>query len=138
MDGTEGLVRGQPVMNMGSAIEIPVGDGCLGRIMNVIGEPIDERGPVDTKTFAPIHAEAPPFTEMSTDAEILVTGIKVVDLLAPYAKGGKIGESSCRDTPPRPKLLLLYLLLSTRPHPVPPNAKSTLYLRIGWYPTRVR
>jgi F-type H+-transporting ATPase subunit beta len=91
MDGTEGLVRGQPVADTGSAIEIPVGDGTLGRIINVIGEPIDERGPIDTKDFAPIHAEAPEFTDMSTEQEILVTGIKVVDLLAPYAKGGKIG-----------------------------------------------
>ena len=94
MDGTEGLVRGQPVLDTGSAIEIPVGDGTLGRIMNVIGEPIDERGPIDTKTFQAIHAEAPLFTDMSVEAEILETGIKVVDLLAPYAKGGKIGESS--------------------------------------------
>jgi len=94
MDGSEGLVRGQAVLNTGSPIEIPVGDGTLGRIMNVIGEPIDERGPILTKDFAPIHAEAPAFTEMSTEQEILVTGIKVVDLLAPYAKGGKIG--ACR------------------------------------------
>merc|ERR1712212_490922 len=91
MDGTEGLVRGQPVHDVGSPISIPVGPGTLGRIINVIGEPIDERGPINTKHFAPIHAEAPDFVDMSVEQEILVTGIKVVDLLAPYSKGGKIG-----------------------------------------------
>ncbi|XP_061827652.1 ATP synthase subunit beta, mitochondrial-like isoform X1 [Nerophis lumbriciformis] len=91
MDGTEGLVRGQKVLDTGAPIRIPVGPETLGRIMNVIGEPIDERGPISTKETAPIHAEAPEFTDMSVEQEILVTGIKVVDLLAPYAKGGKIG-----------------------------------------------
>uniref|UniRef100_A0A8D0GBX9 ATP synthase subunit beta n=1 Tax=Sphenodon punctatus TaxID=8508 RepID=A0A8D0GBX9_SPHPU len=91
MDGTEGLVRGQKVLDSGTPIRIPVGPETLGRIMNVIGEPIDERGPITTKQFAAIHAEAPEFVEMSVEQEILVTGIKVVDLLAPYAKGGKIG-----------------------------------------------
>lgn len=91
MDGTEGLVRGQPVLDTDSPIKIPVGPETLGRIMNVIGEPIDERGPIPTDKRAPIHAEAPEFVEMSVEAEILVTGIKVVDLLAPYSKGGKIG-----------------------------------------------
>uniref|UniRef100_A0A6I8T0Z6 ATP synthase subunit beta n=1 Tax=Xenopus tropicalis TaxID=8364 RepID=A0A6I8T0Z6_XENTR len=91
MDGTEGLVRGQKVLDAGTPIRIPVGPETLGRIMNVIGEPIDERGPITTKQFAAIHAEAPEFVEMSVEQEILVTGIKVVDLLAPYAKGGKIG-----------------------------------------------
>jgi len=91
MDGTEGLVRGQEVHDVGSPISIPVGPGTLGRIINVIGEPIDERGPINTEHFAPIHAEAPDFVEMSVEQEILVTGIKVVDLLAPYSKGGKIG-----------------------------------------------
>lgn len=91
MDGTEGLVRGQEVLDCGSPIRIPVGAETLGRIINVIGEPIDERGPIDTDKTAPIHAEAPPFVEMSVEQEILVTGIKVVDLLAPYVKGGKIG-----------------------------------------------
>jgi len=91
MDGTEGLVRGQPVSDTGFPIRIPVGQQTLGRIINVIGEPIDERGPVKTDTFLPIHQEAPAFVDMSVEAEILVTGIKVVDLLAPYAKGGKIG-----------------------------------------------
>uniref|UniRef100_A0A3B3R428 H(+)-transporting two-sector ATPase n=1 Tax=Paramormyrops kingsleyae TaxID=1676925 RepID=A0A3B3R428_9TELE len=91
MDGTEGLVRGQKVIDTGAPIRIPVGPETLGRIMNVIGEPIDERGPITTKQTAPIHAEAPEFTDMSVEQEILVTGIKVVDLLAPYAKGGKIG-----------------------------------------------
>lgn len=91
MDGTEGLVRGQQVNDTGYPIRIPVGKETLGRIMNVIGEPIDERGPIATETIASIHAEAPEFVEMSVKQEILVTGIKVVDLLAPYAKGGKIG-----------------------------------------------
>ncbi|PAA55023.1 hypothetical protein BOX15_Mlig008221g1, partial [Macrostomum lignano] len=91
MDGTEGLVRGQECVDTGSSIKIPVGPETLGRIMNVIGEPIDERGPIDSKMRASIHAEAPEFVEMSTDQEILETGIKVVDLLAPYARGGKIG-----------------------------------------------
>ncbi|XP_055337815.1 ATP synthase subunit beta, mitochondrial [Paramacrobiotus metropolitanus] len=91
MDGTEGLIRGQDVADTGYPIRIPVGPQTLGRIMNVIGEPIDERGPIQTKQLAPIHADAPEFVEMSVQAEILVTGIKVVDLLAPYAKGGKIG-----------------------------------------------
>lgn len=115
MDGTEGLIRGQKVTDLGSPITIPVGPETLGRIMNVIGElndlskstskfecnlfyfllkgePIDERGPISTDKFAAIHAEAPEFTQMSVEQEILVTGIKVVDLLAPYAKGGKIGR----------------------------------------------
>merc|ERR1712209_227643 len=91
MDGTEGLVRGQKVVDTGSPIRIPVGEETLGRIINVIGDPIDERGPVETDKRAAIHAEAPEFEEMSVEQEILVTGIKVVDLLAPYAKGGKIG-----------------------------------------------
>jgi len=91
MDGTEGLVRGQPVLDTGSAIEIPVGNKTLGRIMNVIGEPIDERGPIETDEYLPIHAEAPQMVDMKVQAEVLVTGIKVVDLLAPYSKGGKIG-----------------------------------------------
>lgn len=91
MDGTEGLVRGQKIIDTGAPITIPVGQSTLGRIMNVIGEPIDERGPIETKNYSPIHAEAPSFMEMNTNQEILVTGIKVVDLLAPYVKGGKIG-----------------------------------------------
>jgi F-type H+-transporting ATPase subunit beta len=89
--GTEGLVRGQKVVDTGAPIQIPVGPECLGRIMNVIGEPIDERGPIKTKTMMPIHAEPPEFIDQSTIPEVLVTGIKVVDLLAPYARGGKIG-----------------------------------------------
>merc|ERR1719282_1562268 len=91
MDGTEGLVRGQSCVDTGGPITIPVGPGTLGRIINVIGEPIDERGPIETDKFLPIHQEAPDFVDMSTEQEILETGIKVVDLLAPYAKGGKIG-----------------------------------------------
>jgi len=91
MDGTEGLVRGQICVDTEAPIMIPVGPECLGRIMNVIGEPIDERGPITTAQRAGIHAEAPEFTDMNVEQEILVTGIKVVDLLAPYCKGGKIG-----------------------------------------------
>jgi len=91
MDATEGLVRGQEVTDTGSAIEMPVGPGVLGRIMNVIGEPIDERGPLETSKTLPIHRSAPDFVDQSTESEILTTGIKVVDLLAPYAKGGKVG-----------------------------------------------
>src|ERR1700738_2896893 len=91
MDTTEGLVRGQEVTDTGSPIRVPVGAGTLGRIMNVIGEPIDEAGPLVAEGLRPIHAEAPSYTDQATEAEILVTGIKVVDLLAPYAKGGKIG-----------------------------------------------
>ena len=91
MDSTEGLVRGQEVVDTGSAIMVPVGDGTLGRIMNVIGEPVDDAGEIKHEQKRGIHQEAPEFIEQSTEAEILVTGIKVVDLLAPYAKGGKIG-----------------------------------------------
>jgi F-type H+-transporting ATPase subunit beta len=91
MDSTDGLVRGQEVRDTGAAITVPVGDATLGRIMNVIGEPIDERGPISSVNSREIHQPAPPFTEQSTEAQILVTGIKVVDLLAPYARGGKIG-----------------------------------------------
>jgi F-type H+/Na+-transporting ATPase subunit beta len=91
MDITEGLVRGQEVTDTGIPIAVPVGDGTLGRIMNVIGEPVDEAGPISFKEKRPIHAPAPGFTDQSTEADILVTGIKVVDLLAPYAKGGKVG-----------------------------------------------
>jgi F-type H+-transporting ATPase subunit beta len=91
MDSTEGLVRGQEVSDTGSPISVPVGPETLGRIMNVIGEAVDERGPVKTKQKLPIHRDAPAFVNQSTEAEILITGIKVVDLLAPYAKGGKIG-----------------------------------------------
>ncbi|KAK4320215.1 hypothetical protein Pmani_008906 [Petrolisthes manimaculis] len=91
MDGTEGLVRGQPVTDSGTPISIPVGPATLGRIINVIGEPIDERGPIGTSVRAAIHADAPEFDQMSVEQEILVTGIKVVDMLAPYSKGGKIG-----------------------------------------------
>lgn len=91
MDATEGLVRGQGVVDTGGPIMVPVGRETLGRIINVIGEPIDERGPVKTDKFYPIHREAPEFTDQDTTASILQTGIKVVDLLAPYARGGKIG-----------------------------------------------
>ncbi|MDR6852993.1 F-type H+-transporting ATPase subunit beta [Sphingomonas sp. BE123] len=91
MDATEGLTRGQAVTNTGAQIQVPVGPATLGRILNVVGEPIDERGPVATDLRAPIHAEAPLFVDQSTESAILVTGIKVIDLLAPYAKGGKIG-----------------------------------------------
>ena len=91
MDSTEGLVRGQEVMNTGAGIQMPVGDVVLGRILNVIGAPVDEGGPVNAKEFRPIHAKAPPFADQSTEVKMFETGIKVVDLLAPYSKGGKIG-----------------------------------------------
>ena len=91
MDTTDGMVRGQKVVDLGSPIMMPVGPETLGRILNVIGEPVDERGPITTKLRFPIHRDAPEFTEQSTEKQILVTGIKVVDLLAPYARGGKIG-----------------------------------------------
>jgi F-type H+-transporting ATPase subunit beta len=91
MDSTEGLVRGQEVADTGEPIAVPVGDGTLGRIINVIGEPVDEAGPVPHKERRAIHQPTPAYTEQSTEAQILVTGIKVVDLLAPYAKGGKVG-----------------------------------------------
>ncbi len=91
MDSTEGLTRGQEVTDTESPISVPVGDGTLGRILNVIGDPIDERGPVEATETRAIHQQAPSFAEQSTESEILVTGIKVVDLLAPYSKGGKIG-----------------------------------------------
>ena len=91
MDSTEGLVRGQAVSDTGAPITVPVGEATLGRIINVIGEPVDEAGPVSADANRAIHQEAPEFVEQSTEAEMLVTGIKVVDLLAPYAKGGKIG-----------------------------------------------
>jgi F-type H+/Na+-transporting ATPase subunit beta len=91
MDATDGLTRGQSVKSTGAQITVPVGPKTLGRILNVIGEPIDERGPVNSDHFAPIHAEAPAFVDQSTEAAILVTGIKVIDLIAPFAKGGKVG-----------------------------------------------
>lgn len=91
MDTTEGLRRGQEVIDTGDAISVPVGPETLGRILNVIGEPVDERGPVKSAKTSPIHREAPDFIDQSTDTEILVTGIKVIDLIAPYTKGGKIG-----------------------------------------------
>ncbi|MEC7552686.1 MAG: F0F1 ATP synthase subunit beta, partial [Pseudomonadota bacterium] len=91
MDSTEGLVRGQDVLDTGNPIKVPVGENTLGRIMNVIGEPVDEAGDISSDQTRAIHQEAPEFIEQSTEAEMLVTGIKVVDLLAPYAKGGKIG-----------------------------------------------
>ncbi|WP_333837988.1 F0F1 ATP synthase subunit beta [Novosphingobium sp.] len=91
MDSTDGLTRGQPVTATGAQISVPVGPKTLGRILNVVGDPIDDNGPVGADMFAPIHAKAPEFIEQSTEAAILVTGIKVIDLLAPYAKGGKIG-----------------------------------------------
>ena len=91
MDSTDGLARGVEVTDLGKPISVPVGEATLGRIMNVIGEPIDEKGPINSLTYAPIHAPAPELVDQSTESEILVTGIKVIDLLAPYSKGGKIG-----------------------------------------------
>ena len=91
MDATEGLVRGAAVVDSGSPIHVPVGDATLGRILNVIGEPVDEKGPVNATEYRSIHRPAPRFDEQATESQILVTGIKVIDLLAPYSKGGKIG-----------------------------------------------
>ncbi|SMR70714.1 ATP synthase F1 subcomplex beta subunit [Aliiroseovarius halocynthiae] len=91
MDASEGLVRGQEVTDTGAPISVPIGNATLGRILNVIGEPVDEKGPVKSKESRPIHGEAPAFEDQSTETEILTTGIKVIDLLAPYTKGGKIG-----------------------------------------------
>ena len=91
MDTTEGLTRGQAVRNTGDVIRIPVGSATLGRIMNVIGEPVDERGPIDTATTFPIHRPAPEFVDQATSVEMFETGIKVVDLIEPYPKGGKVG-----------------------------------------------
>ena len=91
MDASEGLVRGQEVIDTDAPIAVPVGNATLGRILNVVGEPVDEQGPVETKQTRAIHQDAPEFSDQSTETEILVTGIKVIDLLAPYTKGGKIG-----------------------------------------------
>jgi len=91
MDATDGLTRGQEVIDIGGPIMVPVGPGTLGRIMNVVGEPIDGRGPIKGVKVLPIHREAPSFVDQSTETEILVTGIKVIDLLTPYSRGGKIG-----------------------------------------------
>ncbi len=91
MDSTDGLTRGTEVVDTGNPISVPVGEATLGRIMNVIGEPIDEKGPINSVSTLPIHASAPELVQQATETEILVTGIKVIDLLAPYAKGGKIG-----------------------------------------------
>ncbi|KPN64313.1 ATP synthase F1 subcomplex beta subunit [Aliiroseovarius crassostreae] len=91
MDATEGLVRGQAVEDTGAPISVPVGNATLGRILNVVGEPVDEKGPVEAKEYRAIHQPAPEFDEQATESEILITGIKVIDLLAPYSKGGKIG-----------------------------------------------
>ena len=91
MDSTDGLVRGQEVEDTGGPITVPVGDGTLGRIINVIGDPVDEAGPVEYKERRAIHQPTPSYTDQSTEAAMLVTGMKVVDLLAPYAKGGKVG-----------------------------------------------
>ena len=91
MDTTDGLVRGAPVRDTGDMIKVPVGTGCLGRVMNLLGDPIDHKGPVETESHAAIHRDAPAFDQQDTADNVLVTGIKVVDLLAPYKKGGKIG-----------------------------------------------
>ena len=91
MDSSEGLVRGAVVEDVGSPISVPVGNPTLGRILNVVGEPVDEKGPIKAKELRPIHQPAPEFSEQSTDTELLTTGIKVIDLLAPYSKGGKVG-----------------------------------------------
>ena len=131
MDGTEGLVRGRVAKDTGVPIMIPVGPGTLGRIMNVTGEPIDERGPIKHEMKKPIHADAPEFVEQSTSAEVLITGIKVVDLLAPYARGGKIGlfggagvgktvfiQELIVSTPLQPRQMMLTLSRTTSPRPM--------------------
>jgi F-type H+-transporting ATPase subunit beta len=91
MDSTEGLVRGQDVEDTDGPITVPVGPETLGRILNVVGEPVDERGPVESRLRMPIHRAAPAYVDQSVETEVLVTGIKVIDLLEPYSKGGKIG-----------------------------------------------
>src|ERR1700742_1766861 len=91
MDISEGLTRGQEVTDTGQPISVPVGEATLGRIMNVLGEPVDEAGPVKGEALRAIHQPTPSYAEQSTEAQILITGIKVIDLLAPYAKGGKVG-----------------------------------------------
>ena len=91
MDVTDGLVRGMEVMDTGDGIKVPVGEATLGRIMNVVGQPVDEKGPISTTKSYPIHRPAPPFTEQETQVQMFETGIKVVDLLAPYQRCGKIG-----------------------------------------------
>src|SRR5215472_7922194 len=91
MDSSEGLVRGMEVQDSGEPIKVPVGPQCLGRIINVIGEPVDEAGPIEATAYYPIHRAAPAFTDQATEVEAFETGIKVVDLLAPYSRGGKIG-----------------------------------------------
>src|SRR3546814_12613559 len=97
MDSTDGLVRGQTVTDTGGPITVPVGPETLGRILNVIGDPVDERGPVVAKRSAPIHRPAPDYVDQATETEMLVTGIKVVDLLAPSAKG-ELGRAECRES----------------------------------------
>lgn len=101
MDTTDGLTRGQPVKNTGKPIEVPVGPGLLGRIINVTGDPVDGRGKVEARDYFSIHREAPSFTEQSTETEILTTGIKVIDLLEPYAKGGKSAFSAAPESAKR-------------------------------------
>jgi len=91
MSGTDGLVRGMDAIDTGAPISVPVGEGTLGRIMNVLGEPVDEQGPVKTETTSPIHRGAPKLTELETKPKVFETGIKVIDLLAPYRQGGKVG-----------------------------------------------
>jgi F-type H+-transporting ATPase subunit beta len=91
MDSTDGLVRGAEVRDMGEGISVPVGEGTLGRIMNVVGEPVDEKGPIPTQKRSPIHREAPTFTDQETQVQAFETGIKVVDLVGPYQRGGKMG-----------------------------------------------
>ena len=91
MDSTDGLKRGMEVIDTGKPITVPVGKAVLGRILNVLGEPVDNQGPINAETVLPIHREAPEFDDLETETEIFETGIKVIDLLAPYIKGGKIG-----------------------------------------------
>src|SRR3984885_13829710 len=135
MDTTEGLVRGHEVSDTGGPIEVPVGAGTLGRIMNVIGQPIDEGGPIASEGMRAIHQEAPTYTDQATEAEILVTGIKVVDLLAPYAKGGKIGLFGGVGERTREGNDLYHEFIESKvnadPHNPDPNVKSKCALVFG-------
>src|SRR6185437_14757913 len=137
MDISEGLVRGQEVTDTGEPISVPVGEGTLGRIMNVIGEPVDEAGPIKMEARRAIHQPTPSYVEQSTEAQILITGIKVVDLLAPYAKGGKIGLFVCAGVGERTRegndLYHEFIVskVNADPHHPDPNVKSKCALVFG-------
>lgn len=138
--GTEGLVRGASTKDTGGPITVPVGAGTLGRIMNVTGDPIDERGPIKGNTRKPIHADPPPFVDQSTTAEILVTGIKVVDLLAPYARGGKIGlfgGAGVGKTVFIQELIVRFPLVATFPVKLTANVALEQHRQGPWWLLRV-